>query len=87
MQQDDQDHPVETTLKPFDPVKQVPRDRKAETPGNGEPGPAMAASDPTQIIADAIRRRVVTVSVDQAEGAAEDVQRRLKKAGYEVRKK
>jgi predicted CoA-binding protein len=40
-----------------------------------------------QIIADAIRLRVVTVSRDQSKYAAEDVLAQLKKAGYELRKK
>ena len=53
----------------------------------GEAAPTLTTSDPTQIVADAIRLRVVTVSADQAEGAAEDVVCGLKKAGYEVRKK
>ena len=87
MQQDDFDRPGAPKLTSSGPVKKVPREQKAGNPDEGEGGPTMAVSDPTQIIADAIRLRVVTVSVDQAEGAAEDVQRRLNKAGYEVRKK
>ena len=52
----------------------------------GEPG-TMTAPDAKQIIADAIRLRVVTVSKDQSQYAAEDVLAGLKKAGYELRKK
>jgi hypothetical protein len=47
----------------------------------------MVGSDLKQIIADAIRLRVVTVSRDQSKYAAEDVLAQLKKAGYELRKK
>jgi hypothetical protein len=47
----------------------------------------VTASDAKQIIADAIRLRVVTVSVDQSKYAAEDVLAGLKKAGYELRKR
>ena len=53
----------------------------------GEGGPIMTPSDPKQTIADAIRLRVVTVSLDQSNYAAEDVLARLTKAGYELRKK
>ena len=52
----------------------------------GEPA-TMTAPDAKQIIADAIRLRVVTVSKDQSQYAAEDVLAGLKKAGYELRKK
>jgi len=52
----------------------------------GEPA-TIAAPDAKQIIADAIRLRVVTVSKDQSQYAAEDVLAGLKKAGYELRKK
>ena len=40
----------------------------------------MAASDRTQIIADAIQRHVPTASSDQAQAAAKDAMGRLKKA-------
>jgi lambda repressor-like predicted transcriptional regulator len=52
----------------------------------GEPA-TKTAPDAKQIIADAIRLRVVTVSKDQSQYAAEDVLAGLKKAGYELRKK
>ena len=52
----------------------------------GEPT-TIVAPDAKQIIADAIRLRVVTVSKDQSQYAAEDVLAGLKKAGYELRKK
>ena len=45
----------------------------------------VTASDAKQIIADGIRLRVVTVSVENY--AAEDVLAGLKNAGYELRKK
>jgi hypothetical protein len=41
----------------------------------------MAASDPTQIIADAIQRHVPTASSDQAQAAAKDAIGRLKNIG------
>ena len=59
---------------------QFPHDRKGE-------GGSTIASDAKQIIAEAIRLRVVTVSRDQSKYAAEDVLAGLKKAGYELRKK
>jgi len=52
----------------------------------GEPA-TMTAPDAKQIIADAIRLRVVTVSKDQSQYAAEDMLAGLKKAGCELRKK
>jgi lambda repressor-like predicted transcriptional regulator len=52
----------------------------------GEPA-TIAAPDAKQIIADAIRLRVVTVSKDQSQYAAEDVLAGLKKAGYALRRK
>ena len=52
----------------------------------GEPA-TIAAPDAKQIIADAIRLRVVTVSKDQSQYAAEDLLAGLKKAGYELRRK
>ena len=61
---------------------------RGESPEEGEVAPKPTEeSDPMKIIADAIRRRVVTVSADQAQGVAEDVMRTLKQAGYELRKK
>ena len=60
---------------------------RGESPEEGEVAPKPTESDPMKIIADAIRLRVVTVSADQAKGAAEDVMRTLKQAGYELRKK
>jgi hypothetical protein len=53
----------------------------------GEPKDTVTASDPKQIIAEAIRLRVVTVSRDQSKYAAKNVLAGLKKAGYELRKK
>ena len=80
MQQDDFDRPGEKTLKPSSPVTK-PRERKAANQDEGEGGTTMAASDHTQIIADAIQRHVPTASSDQAQAAAKDAMERLKKAG------
>ena len=70
---------------PCSSVKEISRELKVETLDEDEP--TMVASDAKQIIADAIRLRVVTVSRDQSKYAAEDVLARLEKAGYELRKK
>lgn len=80
MQQDDFDRPGEKTLKPSGPVTK-PRERKAANQDEGEGGTTMAASDHTQIIAEAIQRHVPTASSDQAQAAAKDAMGRLKKAG------
>jgi hypothetical protein len=79
MQQDDHDRPGDNTLKP--PVKTKPQGQKAENPDQGQGGTTMAASDPTQIIADAIQRHVPTASSDQAQAAAKDAIGRLKNIG------
>jgi hypothetical protein len=75
--------PHEPTYTPSGPAKETRREQK----NKGEGVPTMALSDPKQIIADAIRLRVVTVSRDQSKYAAEDVLAGLKKAGYELWKK
>lgn len=85
MQQDDFDRPGDKTLKLSGPVEKGPRKPKGE-PEEGEVQSTIAAPNPKQIIADAIQQDVVTVSGDRAQGAAEAVLARLRKAGYEVRK-